>query len=154
MCFIKICIEKERGDNIKSECKNKIAENDKLVADAIEQKDKASRRALSDSIAATKAQNQYNELYLSLKEKDTEISALKEQLKAIEDETLNRAIEEENRKQDEFEQAKIRVLKNYRKKELERQALLELIEQGVIFNDDDPDLKYLQQLKRKYKLDF
>lgn len=54
---------------------------------------------------------------------------------------------------DDYEKAREKVLNNYKKKELEKQALLDLISEGVIFNEDDPDLKYLKSLKRKYKLD-
>lgn len=58
------------------------------------------------------------------------------------------------KEQSDYQKARTKVLNNYKRKELEKTALLDLISEGVIFQEEDPDLKYLKSIKKKYKLDF
>jgi len=77
----------------------------------------------------------------------TEKHRLNEEIEELKKKTEQKAITD-------YEKAKQRVLNNYNKKQLEKQALLELIEDGIIFKDeaDDKDLKYLKMLQKKYNI--
>lgn len=54
--------------------------------------------------------------------------------------------------ENDYQDARKNILEKHRKNEIEKRALLDLIEEGVIFSEEDPDLHYLRLLKKKYNL--